>query len=262
MSLYDPIARSYDRRNRNPTTLQLRLRERSLLRRFLKPRMQILDAGCGTGFWAGFAAPKSHWTGADPSAEMLKIAKGKYKKVVQAPAEKLPFPDSSFDAAIAFFTVLNLADPLQAAKELVRVTKPGGVILVSAASIYDQGLSFNDKKTVPVRPITKRFRLHGIHVKMKLFTRGELWALFGRFGCAEVSFEGLFVRWKPRWGSYEALNRFDVAQLGEDRAGPAEYGAVYVAAFQKYGKPVREKRRTPRAGASARRTSRPSRKRK
>ncbi|WP_414720931.1 class I SAM-dependent methyltransferase, partial [Streptomyces sp.] len=43
-----------------------------------------------------------------------------------APAERLPFPDTSFDAAVVCLTLCSIADPHTALTELHRVLRPGG----------------------------------------------------------------------------------------------------------------------------------------
>jgi ubiquinone/menaquinone biosynthesis C-methylase UbiE len=50
-------------------------------------------------------------------------------RVVQAPAEHLPFPDGSFDFAVSTLVLCTVADPGQALAELRRVLRPGGELL-------------------------------------------------------------------------------------------------------------------------------------
>lgn len=73
---------------------------------------------------------------ADFSREMLKLAKSKTKGVpsrvsaLEADAAKLPFQDMAFDAAMCGFGVRNLESAEAGLRELARVVKPGGRVVV------------------------------------------------------------------------------------------------------------------------------------
>jgi len=54
--------------------------------------------------------------------------------VQQASAERLPFDNGAFDAALAQLVVHFMADPVAGLREMARVTRPGGVV---AASVWD-----------------------------------------------------------------------------------------------------------------------------
>jgi SAM-dependent methyltransferase len=51
------------------------------------------------------------------------------RRLVEAPAEALPFPDDSFDTAVATLVLCTVPDPAAAVAELARVLKPGGRLL-------------------------------------------------------------------------------------------------------------------------------------
>ena len=93
----------------------------------------VLDLGCGTGTYLEIQSslPKHknvRWYGADPSEEMLRIAKGKIPNVKfhNAVAEELPFPDAHFDYVTSRFSFHHFTDRYAAIKEIHRVIKPGG----------------------------------------------------------------------------------------------------------------------------------------
>ncbi len=96
----------------------------------------VLECACGTGMLSGVIAPKcKELTATDFSPKMLKKAKKNCAgfgniTFAQADITALPFPDNSFDKAVAG-NVLHLLDtPLTALKELDRVVKPGGTLII------------------------------------------------------------------------------------------------------------------------------------
>jgi SAM-dependent methyltransferase len=72
----------------------------------------------------------------DPSEPFVAAARERHPgvEIERAPAEHLPFPDDSFDAALAQLVVHFMADPVAGLREMARVTRPGGVV---AASVWD-----------------------------------------------------------------------------------------------------------------------------
>jgi ubiquinone/menaquinone biosynthesis C-methylase UbiE len=91
---------------------------------------RILDVGCGIGSFEQ-NLPSLNITGLDISEEMLEEARRRSDKTfVQGRAEELQFEDSTFDAVFTITTLEFLEDYWKAVKEIARVTKPKGKILV------------------------------------------------------------------------------------------------------------------------------------
>jgi ubiquinone/menaquinone biosynthesis C-methylase UbiE len=93
----------------------------------------LLDVGCGSGELCALAAKRgARVSGVDVAAELVEIAR---QRVPEAdlrvgPAERLPWPDDSFDAVTAINVLQFTADFLTALTEAARVTRKGGRIAV------------------------------------------------------------------------------------------------------------------------------------
>lgn len=101
---------------------------------------RILDVATGTGDLA-LAAVRINPVeikGIDISANMLEIGKKKVAKkglsgkieLIQGDSENIPFNDCEFDVAMVAFGVRNFSDPLKGLKEMQRVLRSGGMIMV------------------------------------------------------------------------------------------------------------------------------------
>ncbi|MCW5200492.1 class I SAM-dependent methyltransferase, partial [Desulfobulbus sp. F4] len=94
----------------------------------------ILDVGCGSGHDAAYYAAKGAVvSGVDISEKELAIAREKVAGVfVQAPMEHLPFEAGLFDIVTSFYAIQHTEDVPKTLLEMIRVAKPGGVIMVLA----------------------------------------------------------------------------------------------------------------------------------
>ncbi len=104
----------------------------------LEPGQRALDVGCGPG---ALTAALAELLGADsvaavdPSAPFAEACAARVGvRALVAPAEQLPFPDRSFDAALAQLVVNFMSDPPDGVREMGRVTRPGGAV---AAAVWD-----------------------------------------------------------------------------------------------------------------------------
>lgn len=102
---------------------------------------RTLDVGCGPGALTSELVARLGSTAVaavDPSVSFVTAAleRNPGVDVRQAAAERLPFDDGTFDAALAQLVVHFMADPLAGIAEMARVTRPGGVI---AACVWDYG---------------------------------------------------------------------------------------------------------------------------
>jgi phosphatidylethanolamine/phosphatidyl-N-methylethanolamine N-methyltransferase len=103
----------------------------------LKPGQQVLEVGVGTGMSLS-AYPRSvQVTGVDLSEDMLAQAERQIREeaweninVAQMNAEHLEFDDSTFDFVTSFHVISVVSDPRRMMREMLRVCKPGGRILI------------------------------------------------------------------------------------------------------------------------------------
>lgn len=98
-----------------------------------KPGERVLDLAAGTGTSSlPFAKLGASVVPCDFSLGMLKVGKGRLPELnfTAGDGMKLPFADNSFDAVTISFGLRNIADPSVGLKELYRVTKPGGRLVV------------------------------------------------------------------------------------------------------------------------------------
>lgn len=113
-------------------------RDADFLLPHLRPGMRVLDCGCGGGWLTvglAQAVAPGEVVGFDREPGQIEAAvalaterKQPNVRFEVANVYELPFPDASFDAALAHTVLEHVSDPLRALKELRRVLKPGAVV--------------------------------------------------------------------------------------------------------------------------------------
>ena len=127
----------------------------------------VLDLATGTGdlgLLLQDRLPVAEVTGADFSAEMLELAQRKgLKRTTLADARRLPFADETFDVVTIAFGLRNLPDWAEGLREMRRVIRRGGHLLV---------LDFSLPASPVVRPFY-RFYLHHVVPALGGFLTGK-----------------------------------------------------------------------------------------
>ncbi len=141
--MFAGIAGSYDRMNRLMTFGQdIRWRRVAIEMAHLPAGGRLLDMATGTGDLAAEGLrqqPDLQAVGGDFTLEMMAVGRSRYPqrrqiRWVGADALALPFPDNYFDAVTSGFLMRNVIDVEQAFREQLRVTRPGGWVVVLETS--------------------------------------------------------------------------------------------------------------------------------
>ena len=133
-SMFDTVAEKYDVTNDVLSLGQDRLWRRAVVKAVdAKPGERILDIAAGTGTSSEpWANAEIEVVPADFSLGMLRVGRRRRPDMAftAADAMNLPFADESFDVVTMSFGLRNVADAETALREFLRVTKPGGRLLV------------------------------------------------------------------------------------------------------------------------------------
>jgi SAM-dependent methyltransferase len=91
---------------------------------------RILDIACGTCANARWLLPRGHYYGVDISQGLLRLVRQPGLCLSCADAEKLPYREGTFDAALLTFALEHTVSPVEVLKEMARVVQPGGRIIL------------------------------------------------------------------------------------------------------------------------------------
>ncbi|MCR5880656.1 bifunctional 2-polyprenyl-6-hydroxyphenol methylase/3-demethylubiquinol 3-O-methyltransferase UbiG [Phenylobacterium sp. J367] len=152
---------------------------------------RILDIGGGRSGLAWLLYPEAQITSVDIDPELAGHgpAAGRVTFVC-ADALRLPFADGAFDAVTLFDVLEHIPDDRQAAAEAARVTRPGGVVLVSTPTATWRYPYF--RALAPLCPHERELMAEWGHVR-RGYRADELQALFGKAPETQASFINAFT---------------------------------------------------------------------
>lgn len=190
----------------------------------VQPGDRVLDVGCGPGaLTAALLAHAAQVAAVDPS-EPFATACAKRNPTADVrvgAAESLPFADSTFDATLAQLVVNFMADAPAGVCEMVRVTKPGGVV---AAAVWD----YADGMTVlrafwdAAKTIDPDAPDEGRMPYCTPDSLGALWSDLADVHVREASVRASYERFEDLWAPLESgvapSGAFTVALAPERRA--------------------------------------------
>jgi demethylmenaquinone methyltransferase/2-methoxy-6-polyprenyl-1,4-benzoquinol methylase len=175
-SMFDSIAWRYDFLNHFLSFGTDRLWRRKavwIMGKNIRPDT-ILDVATGTGDLAiaALRLNPSKITGIDISEKMLEIGRNKIDRkglggrieLMKGDSESIEFADNNFDAAMVAFGVRNFSDPLAGLKEMLRVIKPGGIVVV---------LEFSKPVSFPFRQIYNFYFLNILPFFGRMFSKDK-----------------------------------------------------------------------------------------
>jgi len=169
----------------------------------------LVDVGAGAGTWCGEMANICRVIGVDSSDEAMRIASQKHAcQWVKAPATALPFSEACADAVTLLDVIEHVDDDAGALMEAVRITKPGGVIVVTVPALMslwsDWDVRLHHKRRYTRQSLlrlTDRPSVSVLHCNyMNTFALLPVYAvrkLRKVFKCAAT--EGAEERIPPRW---------------------------------------------------------------
>ncbi|UCG23050.1 MAG: class I SAM-dependent methyltransferase [Chloroflexota bacterium] len=220
-------------------------RRLAMVRQWADLSGRVLDNGCGLGTWLEALRPYSrHRFGLEPEFERATQARPRAEGVVQAVGERLPFDDDSFDVVLSNEVIEHVADDRLAVREMVRVAKPGGRIVIFCPNrwypveqhgVYWRGrYKFGNIPLVNYLPNSLRDRL-APHVRA--YTSGRLRELIRglpvsvlHHGRIYGGYDNIEARW-PRFG--RNLKR---GLYAAERTPLAALGISHLLVLQKQGR--------------------------
>ena len=137
-AMFDDVAPKYDIVNDVLSVGQTRRWRRIVVDAVgARPGQRVLDLAAGTGTSSEpYADAGIDVVACDFSVGMLKVGKRRRPDIdfIAGDATNLPFADNSFDVSTISFGLRNVMDPKKALSEMLRVTKPGGKLVVAEFS--------------------------------------------------------------------------------------------------------------------------------
>lgn len=195
----------------------------------------VLDVGSGTGalaFALAEAIPSVRVTGVDPSSAYVRYAQARTRgdrvRFSVGDAQALEIPDASVDKTLSLLVMNFIPDSAKAVREMIRVTRPGGVV---AAAVWDYGDGmemlrvFWDEAVALDSTIAARDERN-----MPLCRQGELATLWRANGLqrveerpisVELSFASFDDYWRPFLGGQGPAGAY-AASLSEPRRAALE----------------------------------------
>jgi ubiquinone/menaquinone biosynthesis C-methylase UbiE len=181
----------------------------------------ILDIGCGTGLnldWLRRYGAENSINGLDVEETALRFCRARgARRLVQASATALPFPDQCFDLVTSFDVLVMLpgekADE-RAISEMHRVLKPGGIAFVRAAAYqwlssgHDAAINAHRRYDLP--ELSQKLENRGFTILRKTYANTLLFpaAVFGRMVLKKIGLADAGSDVKPLPPSLARLNRF------------------------------------------------------
>lgn len=139
MYFYEKFAEDFDSKvNMYDTLKRVDVFYNDLLKNEDLTNKKILDAGCGTGWFSAEACRRgANVTSMDLGEGLLRqVAKKCDSKRVVGSILEMPFDDNTFDYVVSSEVIEHTPNPPQAIKEIYRVLRPGGIVILSTPNQF------------------------------------------------------------------------------------------------------------------------------
>ncbi len=169
---FDKIAQRYDKWYETKVGRYVDTTEKEIVFSLLKTsKGKALDLGCGTGNYTlelkkrGFDV-----VGLDISKEMLRIAQKKIPEIafIRGDAYKLPFKNNTFDLVLSITMFEFIKNPEKIIKEIYRVLKPGGEIIIGTMNAKSLWFLFKRIKSFFIETAYRYARFYTVSELEKL----------------------------------------------------------------------------------------------
>ncbi len=146
-----------------------------VVRRFVSPAgagraLRVLDLGCGPGNLLDYLAPHGDTFGSDFSQDALRFCAGRgFRRLFRADFHALPLRDDCFDLVTCIDVLEHLEDDRRAIGELVRILRPGGLLVVSVPAFKflwgDHDTIYGHHRRYTTGEIRDRFEAAGLRMR-------------------------------------------------------------------------------------------------
>jgi ubiquinone/menaquinone biosynthesis C-methylase UbiE len=180
---------------------------------FPAPPATVADVGCGHGAMVeSLVAHGWRTLAVDESHHLVKAVRDRcHGRAIGcvADAQALPFRPGGLDGVVAMEVMEHLEAPDALAREMVRVTRPGGAVLVAVPTAYTEAV---------YRRLNPRYWVTTTH--RQLFSRRRLRATLERAGLQVVQLRSHSFEWSLRWFVHAVLrSNFDFTGTIQDHVG-------------------------------------------
>ncbi|MCZ8513988.1 class I SAM-dependent methyltransferase [Paenibacillus filicis] len=144
---------------------------------------EILDAGCGVGAFSEPLVKRNTVYGVDFSQKSLEFAAARGLKTMTEDLTALPFEDGKFDVVLCIGVIQLIEQHAAVLKELARVTKPGGTLLIQ--TLHRGSIQ---RKLLKLFEQSKKFD--------KMYGMDELKQLFDQYGLEDMQYLKMYHPFK------------------------------------------------------------------
>lgn len=198
----DPMVEFFDRRaadydqeygHETPGGYALRIRRRKVLELLDQPGGTVLDVGCGPAVMTKDLLERGcKFWGVDPSSKMIEICRRRFPeredvRFLQQNALDLCLPVNFFDAVLCIGVIDSLKDARRAIREMVRVLKPGGTLIITFTNVRSPYAWWKNFIFYPLVSTWHTWRARtGAGLKAGRIRTGKPRALFSRREASEL----------------------------------------------------------------------------